>query len=95
MLDFYRRVTLEEECKRNPDLKRSDIKLVKEWLGEQDGLPEITDLEIILFLHSNFYDVDATKLNIKTYFECRSDYSEFFKNFNLNNNALVQVSDAM
>lgn len=95
MLDQYRKVSVEEEFKKNPELKKEDIDSIREWLDDQDCYPDISDSEIILFLHSNYYDLEATKATIKKYFECRTHYTEFFSDFDLKSDTLVQVSETM
>lgn len=56
---------------------------------------EILDSEIVLFLHSNFHNIEETKATIVKYFDCRTQYKEFFSNLDLSSDALVQVSETM
>lgn len=95
MLERYRKVTVDEEYKKNPELKKQDVIAIRDWLDEQGDYPELSDSEIILFLHSNYYNLDATQATIKNYFECRVDYKELFADFDLEGEALVQVRDTM
>lgn len=43
----------------------------------------ITELETIIFLHANYYNIEATKLNIDLYHTFRTHVPEFFGNRNV------------
>ncbi|XP_008548387.1 alpha-tocopherol transfer protein-like [Microplitis demolitor] len=73
-------VSVEEEMKRNPDLKESDLKMLKEWYEKQPHLPKISDSELVLFLHSNYYRLEPTKTTIDTFYTVRTHVPEFFFN---------------
>lgn len=73
-------ITLEEELKKNPELKESDIKYLKEWCTKQPHLPKISDSELALFLHSNYYLIEPTKTTIDTYYTTKTHVPEFFAN---------------
>ncbi|XP_025997247.1 alpha-tocopherol transfer protein-like isoform X2 [Solenopsis invicta] len=75
-----RRITLEEEMKKNPQLKLSDIQSLKEWCEKQSHLPKIEDSFLALFLHSNYYQMESTKRTIENYYTTRTHSSEFFCN---------------
>ncbi|XP_057340370.1 alpha-tocopherol transfer protein-like [Microplitis mediator] len=73
-------VPLEEELKRNPELKKSDIEILKEWCEKQLHLPKISDSELVLFLHSNYYQIEPTKETIDAFYTMRTHVPEYFSN---------------
>ncbi|XP_012529320.1 alpha-tocopherol transfer protein-like [Monomorium pharaonis] len=73
-------ITLEEEMKKNPQLKLSDIQSLREWCEKQAHLPKIEDSFLALFLHSNYYQIEATKNTIENYYTTRTHLPEFFCN---------------
>ncbi|XP_066592372.1 alpha-tocopherol transfer protein-like [Prorops nasuta] len=70
--------SFEEELKKNRELKKADIESLQEWCKKQPHLPKITDSELALFLHSNYYLMEPTKTTIDTYYTVRSHVPEFF-----------------
>lgn len=94
-MENFRKVSVAQELERTSSLQRTDIQEVLDWLEIEMDLPKLTESEVILFLHSNYYDIDATKDTIRKYFDCRTDYREFFSNLNLKSDQLVQVSETM
>lgn len=80
-------VSFEEELKKNPkELKEADIQMLREWCEKQPHLPKISDSELVLFLHSNYYRLEPTKSSIDTFFTVRTHVPEFFNNRDPNNN---------
>ncbi|GAB1861595.1 Alpha-tocopherol transfer protein-like [Camponotus japonicus] len=79
-------VPFEEELKRNPELKEADVQMLREWCEKQPHLPKVSDSELALFLHSNYYRLEPTKTTIDTFFTVRSHVPEFFCNRDLINN---------
>lgn len=77
---MYRGITYEEEKKKNPELKDSDIQMLKDWCAKQPHLPKISDSEYALFLHSNYYRLEPTKNTIEEYYTLRTHLQEFFVN---------------
>lgn len=73
-------VPLDEELKRNPELKKSDIQSLRDWLKKQPHLPEISDSELVLFMHSNYFRLEPTKKTIDAFYTMRSHIPEFFGN---------------
>lgn len=73
-------VSFEDELKRNPELKKEDIQILRDWYDKQPHLPKITDAELALFLHSNYYRLEPTKGTIDTFYTVRSHVPEFFSN---------------
>lgn len=75
-----RYVTIEEECKRNPELKMSDLQMLKDWMDKQPHLPNIEMMYFVLFLHSNYYHLESTKKTIDNFFTSRTHMPEVFSN---------------
>ncbi|XP_018393625.1 PREDICTED: alpha-tocopherol transfer protein-like [Cyphomyrmex costatus] len=73
-------ITLEEEMKRNPQLKLSDMQSLREWCEKQPHLPKIEDSFLALFLHSNYYQIEPTKNKIENYYTIRTLLQEEFCN---------------
>ncbi|XP_022187145.1 alpha-tocopherol transfer protein-like isoform X4 [Nilaparvata lugens] len=74
-------ITAEEEYMKNPDLKKEEIAELKKWMKTQPHLPQnVTDEQLILFHHSCYYDMDATKACIEVYYTTRTNTPEFFGN---------------
>lgn len=73
-------VTYEEELKKNSELKEEEIQVLRDWLKKQPHLPKISDAELALFYHSNYYRMEPTKATIDTYYTVRSHVPEFFSN---------------
>lgn len=73
-------VRIEEECKRNPELKLSDLQILKDWMEKQPHLPQIEMMYLIIFLHSNYYRIEPTKKTIDNFFTVRTLLPEVFFN---------------
>ncbi|KAK9500991.1 hypothetical protein O3M35_002133 [Rhynocoris fuscipes] len=73
-------ITAEEEYLKNPDLKREDIVMLNEWVKTQEQLPPISEAKLILFHHSCYYEMEATKSCILVYYRMRKNTPEFFWN---------------
>uniref|UniRef100_A0A336M8A8 CSON013466 protein n=1 Tax=Culicoides sonorensis TaxID=179676 RepID=A0A336M8A8_CULSO len=86
---------IEGEFMRNPDLRLEDVREIREWLQTQQHIPHISEFEIVLFLHSNYYELEATKMTIEHYYTCRTSYKEFFSNLDLNSKGLLQAHEAI
>nr|XP_022905855.1 alpha-tocopherol transfer protein-like isoform X1 [Onthophagus taurus] len=71
-------VTLEDEYKRKPDLKRESVEMIKNWMNKQPHLPKISDLDIALFLNSCYFKLEPTKICIENYYNLRDHCPEFF-----------------
>lgn len=73
-------ITLDEEFSKNPELRKDDLELLREWAQKQPHLPQVLDTELVLFLHSCNYSVESAKSALDTYFTTRSHLPEFFAN---------------
>ncbi|XP_071557673.1 alpha-tocopherol transfer protein-like [Temnothorax nylanderi] len=81
-MSLVKRISYEEEKKKNPELKDSDIQILKDWVMKQSHLPKILDVEYVLFLHSNYYRIEAAKNTIEEYYTSRTRLPEFFSDRN-------------
>ncbi|KAL6256815.1 hypothetical protein P5V15_011754 [Pogonomyrmex californicus] len=88
-------VPFEEELKKNPELKEADIQMLREWCEKQPHLPKISDSELALFLHSNYYRLEPTKSTIDTFFTVRTHVPEFFCNRDFNNKELKKATQTV
>lgn len=79
-MSLLKTITLEEEMQKNPQLKMSDIQMLKEWCEKQPHLPKIEDSFLAMFLHSNYYHIEPTKSTIENYYTTRTHVPEFFSN---------------
>ena len=79
-MNTIKRVPIEEEFKRNPELKEEDLQHLRDWCSKQPHFPEIGDNELIIFLHSNYYRLEPTKVTIENFLTCRTHVPEFFSN---------------
>lgn len=71
-------ITLEEIIKKSPELTMSDIKILKEWCEKQPHLPKIQDVQLAIFLHSNYHQLEPTKNTIENYYTIRTHLPELF-----------------
>lgn len=72
---------MEEEFKKNPELKEEDLQHIKNWFLKQSHFPKkVFDTDLILFLHSNYWRLEPTKRTLENFFTCRTHMPEFFSN---------------
>ncbi|GLV38431.1 uncharacterized protein CBL_13018 [Carabus blaptoides fortunei] len=88
-------ITVEEEYAKNKYLKREDVKNLMNWAEKQSYLPKISELEIILFLHSCYNSQEAAKVTIDNYYTCRTHCPEFFENRDSSTPALQKSMEVM
>lgn len=84
-------ITLEEEMKKNPELKIEDIKILKEWCEKQLHLPKIQDVQLAIFLHSNYYQLEPTKNTIENYYTIRTQVPELFSDRDIKSEKLQEA----
>ncbi|XP_054282835.1 alpha-tocopherol transfer protein-like isoform X2 [Macrosteles quadrilineatus] len=76
-------VTAETEYEKNPELKKEDIAELRSWMKSQPHLPIVNDEQLILFHHSCYFNLEATKSCIEVYYTTRTNTPEFFHNRDL------------
>ncbi|XP_035891739.1 alpha-tocopherol transfer protein-like [Anopheles stephensi] len=77
------------------ELRAADVQKLREWVSSQPHLPPVTELELILFLHSNYYDLEAAQRTIECYYSFRSSCKNLFGNRNLEANPIQTAMDVL
>uniref|UniRef100_A0A1B6M8G4 Uncharacterized protein n=1 Tax=Graphocephala atropunctata TaxID=36148 RepID=A0A1B6M8G4_9HEMI len=72
------KVTLEDEFKKNPELKAEDIENIQTWMKTQPHLPPVPDLMVVMFLQACQWDLKLTKKTIDMYYTLKTELTEFF-----------------
>ncbi|KAI4488563.1 hypothetical protein M0802_011511 [Mischocyttarus mexicanus] len=72
--------SLEEYLKKNPDVQKSELQIIRDWINKQPHLPKLNDVQLILFLHSNYYQLEPTKITIENFLTFKTHVTEFFGN---------------
>lgn len=70
--------TIDELYKREKSLKKDDVQKLAEWAHLQAHLPRLTELQLIIFLHSCYYSIESAKTCIDNYYTIRALCPEFF-----------------
>nr|XP_022906147.1 alpha-tocopherol transfer protein-like [Onthophagus taurus] len=73
---------VELEYEKDVQLKREDVKYLKDWINKQNHLPKPTEMKLIHFLHSNGFNIELAKKSIENYYFSRSHCPEFFSKRN-------------
>ncbi|XP_058835295.1 alpha-tocopherol transfer protein-like isoform X2 [Topomyia yanbarensis] len=63
-----------ELYKRYSQLRKQDVEELDQWVRGQSHLPLVT----VLFIHSNYYNMDAAKKTVEAYFTFRTSCKDFF-----------------
>lgn len=71
------------EFTENPGVKKEDLEELTRWLSTQQHLPPISEDQLIVFLHSCYYNVARTMDCIEKYYTLRTKTPEIFTNRNL------------
>uniref|UniRef100_A0A182V4R8 CRAL-TRIO domain-containing protein n=1 Tax=Anopheles merus TaxID=30066 RepID=A0A182V4R8_ANOME len=77
------------------ELRATDVQKLGEWVKSQPHLPPVTELELILFLHSNYYDLEAAQRTIECYYTFRTSCKNLFGNRNLDKDAILMAMDVL
>jgi len=75
-----RYVPLEVELKQNPELRMSDLQILKDWIEKQSHLPDLRMEYLVFFFHSNYYHLEPTKRMIDNYYTVKTHMPEIFAN---------------
>lgn len=75
----YWKISIEEELLRNDKLKQQDINSLRDWLEKQSHLPQnITDNQLVLFLHAANYRLSESKVLMENYYTLRTKLTPLF-----------------
>ncbi|KAJ8676443.1 hypothetical protein QAD02_012230 [Eretmocerus hayati] len=88
-------IPFEEELKKNSELKKTDVEQLQDWCRKQPHLPKISDSELALFLHSNCYMIEPTKVTIDTFYSIRTHAPEIFSNRDVRSKELQNIFKAI
>ncbi|XP_050527963.1 alpha-tocopherol transfer protein-like [Daktulosphaira vitifoliae] len=69
---------LKGEQEKYPELNLEDIDALKALVKANDKLPAVTNREIILFLHSSYFNVEKAYAVLVNYFKYRKDIPQIF-----------------
>uniref|UniRef100_A0A182JKZ8 Uncharacterized protein n=1 Tax=Anopheles atroparvus TaxID=41427 RepID=A0A182JKZ8_ANOAO len=69
-------------------LLASDVQRLGDWARTQPHLPSINESELMLFLHSNYYDLEAAQRTIESYYTFRTSCKNMFGNRDFNREAI-------
>ncbi|KAB0791370.1 hypothetical protein PPYR_03170 [Photinus pyralis] len=72
--------TVEDEYKKNKELRADDMKALQEWVRKQPHLPHVSDFQLALFLHSCHFSMEQAKVTIEKFFTYRGAWGDFFAN---------------
>ncbi|XP_055630547.1 alpha-tocopherol transfer protein-like [Toxorhynchites rutilus septentrionalis] len=86
---------VEDMYARFEDLKKEDVDELDKWVIEQPHLPSVSEMELIQFIHSNYFDMDAAKRTIEAYFTFRTNCKEFFSDKDVLAPALQRTMDVI
>ncbi|KAK9754144.1 CRAL/TRIO domain [Popillia japonica] len=73
-------IDVQQLYETNKELNKEDVTALQDWAEKQAHLPKITELQLILFLHSCYYRIEPTKACIETFYTARTHCPEFFQN---------------
>uniref|UniRef100_A0A8D9DT70 Alpha-tocopherol transfer protein-like n=1 Tax=Cacopsylla melanoneura TaxID=428564 RepID=A0A8D9DT70_9HEMI len=85
----------DEEYAKNSELKREDITALRKWREAQDGLPELSERDLIVFHQSCFYNEEDTKSCIQNYFKIRSKHPTYFSNRDPGSDCFKKYNDVI
>lgn len=71
--------TIDDSRKKYPEITDEFLENLQEWANNR-GLPKIPAEQLALFAHSCYFDLEATKQCMDTYYHLRVTVPEFFNN---------------
>ncbi|XP_052131537.1 alpha-tocopherol transfer protein-like isoform X2 [Frankliniella occidentalis] len=95
MVTEMKRASVQEELRKNPQLKQEDIDAMREWVETQTQLPDITDLTLVLFIHCCFYDIEIAKKTLLKFYNFQYNVPQICLNRDPSNEEIVQIAKAV
>ncbi|KAK3918103.1 Alpha-tocopherol transfer protein [Frankliniella fusca] len=95
MVTEMKRVTIQDELRKNPQLKQEDIDAMRDWVETQTQLPKITDLTIVLFIHCCFYDIEEAKKTLIKFYNFQYNVPQICLNRDPSNEEIIQIAKAV
>ncbi|KAK5638182.1 hypothetical protein RI129_012477 [Pyrocoelia pectoralis] len=83
-------ISVEHEYGKDQKLRKEDVMILKQWTEMQCHLPHVSELHLMFFLHSCYYNIEMAKSAIESFFTIRTHCPEFFKNRNPKSTELVK-----
>uniref|UniRef100_A0A182Q208 CRAL-TRIO domain-containing protein n=1 Tax=Anopheles farauti TaxID=69004 RepID=A0A182Q208_9DIPT len=77
------------------ELHASDVRKLEEWVKGQPHLPPVSELELILFLHSNYYDLEAAQRTIECYYTFRTSCKNLFGSRSFEKGTIQMAMDVL
>ncbi|CAG9857503.1 unnamed protein product [Phyllotreta striolata] len=71
-------IDVKDVYNKDEKLKKEDVDTLKDWLKKTPHLPPVTELQIVLFLHSCYYNIELSKRTIDVYFTTRTLSQDIF-----------------
>ncbi|XP_052867940.1 alpha-tocopherol transfer protein-like [Anopheles cruzii] len=88
--------SVEEQYRKYGDgLRAADVRELADWVRGLAHLPPVSELELILFLHSNYYDVEAARHTIECYYSFRTSCKNLFGSRDLSLRSIQQAMDVL
>ncbi|XP_055854077.1 alpha-tocopherol transfer protein-like [Episyrphus balteatus] len=75
--------SVEEQYRRFPEMDKQDVLKLKQWVQQQPHMPNLSELDVILFFHACYYSMELTKRTIETNLSIRTHVPEFFHNLDI------------
>uniref|UniRef100_A0A0A9XH45 Alpha-tocopherol transfer protein n=2 Tax=Lygus hesperus TaxID=30085 RepID=A0A0A9XH45_LYGHE len=72
------KLTAEEEYARCPEVKKTEVNMIQDWLAKQPHLPTMSENHIIVYLRACKFSLEKTKEAIDLNFTIRTRYPDFF-----------------
>lgn len=71
-------IPIDEIYKNYHNIKEEDIKVLKDWVQKQPHFPtDILDIQLVVFYHSCYYNLEATKDTLENFFTIKTLMPEF------------------
>ncbi|XP_050433947.1 alpha-tocopherol transfer protein-like isoform X4 [Adelges cooleyi] len=86
---------LKLEQEKYPELNLEDIEALKELVDANKNLPPVKDKEIVMFLHSAFFDVKKAYKTLVANYKYRSELTQIFSNTDPMSEEMKEVYETM